>query len=64
MKATDLSTFPKRGRFVPDDKMKKAGYRMLHIAPYIIFYRIIEQNVVIYRIIHGAMNYPMLYEKM
>ena len=63
-KAKDLSLFPKRGRPVPDKKMSDAGYRMLAIKPYIAFYRIIGRNVFIYRVIHGASNYPMLYEKM
>jgi len=63
-KANDLTVFPKRGRLVPDKKMAAAGYRMLGIKPYIAFYRIISRNVYIYRILHGASNYPLLYEKM
>jgi len=63
-KANDLSIFPKRGRLVPDRKMAAAGYRMLGIKPYIAFYRVIERNVLIYRILHGATNYPLLYEQM
>ncbi|MCL2188993.1 MAG: type II toxin-antitoxin system RelE/ParE family toxin [Defluviitaleaceae bacterium] len=63
-KANDLSTFPKRGRLVPDKKMAEAGYRMLGIKPYIAFYRVIERTVFIYRVLHGATNYPLLYEKM
>jgi len=63
-KANDLTTFPKRGRLVPDKKMADAGYRMLGISPYIAFCRIIDRNVFIYRILHGAGNYPTLYERM
>jgi addiction module RelE/StbE family toxin len=63
-KARDLSIFPKRGRLVPNEKMQKAGYRMLLIKPYIAFYRVIGNSVFIYRVLHGATNYPMLYEKM
>ena len=63
-KAKELSVFPKRGRPVPDIKMSEAGYRMLFIKPYIAFYRVIVDDVYIYRVIHGATNYPMLYEKM
>ena len=62
-KANDLSTFPKRGRLVLDKKMAAVGYRMLGIPPYIAFYRIIEHHVFIYRVLHGASNYPLLYEK-
>ena len=63
-KANDLSIFPKRGRLVPDKKMAEAGYRVLGIKPYIAFYRVIERNVFIYRVLHGATNYPLLYGKM
>ena len=63
-KVNDLSLFPKRGRLVPDKKMNAAGYRMLEIKPYIAFYRIIDRNVFIYRVLHGATNYPLLYGKM
>jgi plasmid stabilization system protein ParE len=63
-KANDLTVFPKRGRLVPDKKMAAAGYRMLGIKPYIAFYRVVGRIVFIYRVLHGATNYPLLYEKM
>ena len=63
-RANDLTIFPKRGRLVPDRKTAAAGYRMLGIKPYIAFYRIIDRNVFICRVLHGAANYPLLYEKM
>jgi plasmid stabilization system protein ParE len=63
-KANDLTVFPKRGRLVPDKKMSAAGYRMLGIKPYIAFYRVVERNVFVYRVLHGAANYPLLYGQM
>ena len=63
-KCNDLLDFPKRGPLVPDKKMSEAGYRMLGIKPYIAFYRNIDGYVVIYRILHGASNYPFLYDEM
>ena len=63
-KANDLSAFPKRGRLVPNKKLAAAGYRILGIKPYLAFYRIIGFNVFIYRVLHGATNYPLLYEKL
>jgi toxin ParE1/3/4 len=63
-KANDLAVFPKRGRLVPDKKIAAAGYRMLGIKPYIAFYRVVDRNIFIYRVLHGAMNYPLLYEQM
>ena len=44
--------------------MSAAGFRILGIKPYLMFYRVINKDVFIYRIIHGATNYPLLYEKM
>ena len=63
-KANDLTLFPKRGRLVPDKKMSAAGYRMLGIEPFILFYRVIGSDVIIYRVLHGATNYPGLYGRM
>jgi len=63
-KANDLSVFPKRGRPVPDKKMSASGYRILGIKPYIVFYRVVGRNILIYRVLHGATNYPLLYDKM
>ena len=37
---------------------------MLFIKPYIAFYRVIGRDLYIYRVIHGATDYPLLYEKM
>jgi len=63
-KVGDLATFPNRGRLIPDKKMSAAGYRVLGIKPYVVFYRVIDNNLFIYRILHGATNYPLLYEKL
>ena len=62
--ANGLTVFPRRGRPVHDKKMAEAGYRMLDVKPYIAFYRIIGGCVFIYRVLHGATNYPLLYERM
>ena len=63
-RANDLTLFSKRGRLISDKKMAAAGYRTLSIKPYIAFYRIVDRNVFIYRVLHGATNYPLLYERM
>jgi plasmid stabilization system protein ParE len=62
-KADILSTFPKLGRPAPDAKTQKAGFRILVIDPYMAFYKVVGINIFIYRIIHGAMNYPLLYSR-
>ena len=63
-KANDLATFPKRGRLVPDKKISEAGYRVLGIKPYVAFYRVIDKSIFIYRVLRGASNYPLLYNKL
>jgi len=63
-KANELMIFPKRGRLVPEIKMAAAGFRILDIKPYIAFYRVIDRDVFIYRVLHAAVNYPLLYNKM
>jgi len=63
-KTNGLTIFPKRGRLVPDQKMTAAGYRMLWIQPYIAFYRIVDRNVFVCRVLHGATYYSLLYERM
>ncbi len=61
--AKDLTTFPKRGRLVPDKKMAAHGFRMLIVMPYIIFYKIDDNTVHIHRVLHGARNYPSLFKE-
>ena len=62
-KAKRLATFPNLGRQVPDKKICKIGFRMVIISSYIMFYRVIDEDVVIYRILHGRRNYPNLFEE-
>jgi len=64
VKIKELEQFPRRGMPVPEPKMKEAGWRMLFIPPYVAFYREIESKVLVYRIFHGASNYPLLYRQM
>jgi len=61
LKARKLEDFPKLGRLVPDKKMSESGFRMLMIRPYIALYREMNGVIYIYRVIHGARNYPSLY---
>ena len=63
-RARELLMFPRRGIPVPDPRMKEAGWRMFFIPPYVAFYRLVENKVLIYRIFHGASDYPALYDQM
>ena len=57
-----LSEFPERCQIVPDNELAKQGYRMLIIDAYIAFYKVIESEVWVYRILHGKRDYPQLLE--
>jgi addiction module RelE/StbE family toxin len=62
-KSENLLKFPKLGRLIPEKKMRKKGYRMLLIKDYIMFYRIIDTDIYVYRVLHGSRNYPILFNK-
>lgn len=55
-----LENFPHSGAPLLDRAMQKFNFRMVIIDPYIAFYRLIEDKVIIYRILHCARNYPHL----
>lgn len=56
-----LEEFPNAGSFPPDMELKKHGFRMVVSSPYISFYRLVDDTVYIYHIVHGARNYPSLF---
>jgi toxin ParE1/3/4 len=58
-----LETFPKLGILVPDKKMRDAGFRMLIIDNYILFYKIYGDIINILRVVHGSRDYPQLLER-
>jgi plasmid stabilization system protein ParE len=59
--AERLRTSPFIGKKVPDKRLAAQGYRMIVIEQkYSLFYRVFEEEaeVFIYRVLHGAMDYP------
>jgi toxin ParE1/3/4 len=54
-----LENFPNLGSVLSEDEFTliSSGYRFLVVHPYIIFYRIIEESIVIHRILHGRRDY-------
>ncbi|HEX3043703.1 MAG TPA: type II toxin-antitoxin system RelE/ParE family toxin [Bacillota bacterium] len=56
---TKLAEFPNLGSVLSDEEYTiiKGGYRFIVIHPYLVFYRIIENTVVIHRILHGRRDY-------
>lgn len=49
-----LSEFPESDKIYPDGKLKDYCFRTIVEEPYLIFYRYIGEEAVIYRILHGA----------
>jgi toxin ParE1/3/4 len=50
-----LGNFPNLGSVLSEDRFTliSSGYRFLVVHPYIVFYRIIKESVVIHRILHS-----------
>lgn len=54
-----LSEFPNMGSVLSDEEynLVNNGYRFIVIHPYLVFYRIIDHNIIIHRILHGRRDY-------
>jgi len=54
-----LGEFPHSGSILAEDdySIVKRGYRFIFVQPYLVFYRVVDQTVVIYRILHGRRDY-------
>lgn len=61
--AEQIRFMPYSGVSVPDDKMAKAGFRMVIIEKYLMFYKVFEEDktVTVYRVLNGKINYPLLF---
>ena len=55
-----LENNPHLGRVPSDDELLHIGYRYLIVLDYLIFYKIEEKTIIVYRILHGARNYKSL----
>lgn len=54
-----LAEFPNMGSVLSDEdySLVQRGYRFIVVPPYLIFYRIMDNDIVIYRILHGGRDY-------
>jgi plasmid stabilization system protein ParE len=52
-----LENFPKSGVSVMDHYLKNFNFRMIIIEAYIAFYRLVDNKVYVYRILHSARDY-------
>ncbi len=63
--AAQIALFPLSGLSVPDKSLADIGYRMMIVEKYLMFYRVFpnEQKVIVYRILNGKTNYPLLIKR-
>jgi plasmid stabilization system protein ParE len=59
-----LESYPHSGAPLLERALKKFNFRMVIVDPYVVFYGFINNNVIIYRILHGARNYSHLLKEM
>jgi len=54
-----LADFPNKGSVLSDDEYSliERGYRFIVVSPYLVFYRIMNDTVIIHRILHGRRDY-------
>ncbi|CAM4365442.1 type II toxin-antitoxin system RelE/ParE family toxin [Paenibacillus alkaliterrae] len=54
-----LADFPSMGSVLSDEEytLIQRGYRFIVVNPYLVFYRIIDDKVIIHRILHGRRDY-------
>jgi len=52
----NLRSYPFLGHVPHDDKLKNAGYRILVLESYLVFYVVRGKTVEIHRIVHGSRN--------
>lgn len=58
-----LTFFPQMGVAVQDELLKPMGYRYTLAGKYLVFYRVVANAVVVYHIVHGATDYPKMYQQ-
>ncbi|QTH41785.1 type II toxin-antitoxin system RelE/ParE family toxin [Cohnella sp. LGH] len=51
---SSLADFSNRGSMLSDEEYAiiQRGYRFIVVSPYLVFYRLVENTVIIYRILH------------
>jgi toxin ParE1/3/4 len=54
-----LADFPNMGSVLSDDEyaLVQRGYRFITAHPYLVFYRVIDNTIIIHRILHGRRDY-------
>lgn len=56
-----LEEYPLAGTEHPDHVLQEQGYRKLICGDYVCVYRVIDEIIYIYRVVHGSTDYPQLF---
>lgn len=56
-----LGEYPLMGTEHLDSVLQKKGYRKLVCGEYICVYRLIDDTIYVYRVVHGTTDYPKLF---
>ncbi|WP_413374011.1 type II toxin-antitoxin system RelE/ParE family toxin [Paenibacillus taichungensis] len=58
-KIRNIADFPNIGSVLSEDdyNLIQRGYRFIVVSPYLVFYRIVGEDIIIYRILHGRRDY-------
>lgn len=59
-----LCNFPHIGILSRDKYLKEAGYRIAVSGDYLCLYRLINDTLFVYHIVHGATDYPKLFKEL
>jgi toxin ParE1/3/4 len=59
-----LEDLPYSGTPLVGRSLTKFSFRMVIVDPYIAFYRLIDDRIYVYRVLHGARNYQHLLKEL
>lgn len=57
----NLGEYPLLGAEHSDPVLQERGYRKLVCGEYIVVYRLIDDIIYVYRVVHGTIDYPKLF---
>jgi addiction module RelE/StbE family toxin len=58
-----LAAMPEARPYVRNEGLRRQGYRVLVCEKYLCIYKIVGDTVFIHHVVHGARNYPLLFEE-
>jgi len=57
-----LETFPFSAPLSREKELARNGFRSLVCGKYLCLYKVLDDTVYVYHIVHGTRNYPVLFE--